>query len=612
MVLEEQILPYLEWLLGTQETAGALPSYLLVGCVLAVLAIFFGYLISASRHGLVEGGDRVYQVISNGFRELASTSPRRVWALAMVAVKEARRRRVEVALIVFLIILAFANWFLSTDNQNPAKLYVSFVLTATTYLVLGIALLMSTFSLPGDFKTKTIYTIVTKPVHATEIVLGRILGFSIVGTVMLLIIAIASYLFVSRSLSHTHEVESDSLVYARDSKGEVIGNRGRTSLDSFHRHEVEVGKDGIGKALNNHDHFHVVTSEGDKLVVGPAQGTLRARLPKYGKLSFLNRQGSEQERGINVGDEWTYRSYIEGNTQGAAIWLFEGIDESLAGDDGGLPIDLLVRVFRTHKGVIGQQISGGIIIRNPDTQLQSDLIPFAALDDKIEERSIKPKLIDTQGVERNLFEDFVTPTGRLEIRVVCLERGQYFGFAQPDLYLRLPEASPLLNYIKVYSSIWVQMIIVIGIGVVSSTILSGPVAMLFTVSFILLGFYRDFFVGIAAGDDYARYGVEKVYGGGPLEALYRIPTQMNLISELPQGWDTTIILWIDSNILQPLMLGLAQVLPDFSSYSTVDFAAFGFNVPPEKVGADLTICLAYIVGLTVVGYFLLRTREVAK
>ena len=37
------------------------------------------------------------------------------------------------------------------------------------------------FSLPADIKTKTIYTVVTKPVRPGEIVLGRIVGFSLVG-----------------------------------------------------------------------------------------------------------------------------------------------------------------------------------------------------------------------------------------------------------------------------------------------------------------------------------------------------------------------------------------------------------------------------------------------
>ena len=612
MVLEEQILPYLQWLLGDQESGpGALLSFVFTACVLAVLAIVLGYVISASRYGLVQGGDRVYHTISNGFRELFSTSLRRVWALALLAIKEARRRRVEVALVVFLIILAFANWFLSADNQNPAKLYVSFVLNAATYLVLGIALLLSTFSLPSDFKTKTIYTVVTKPVYATEIVLGRIIGFSIVGTVLLLIIAACSYLFVTRSLSHTHEVEKDSLNYAKNSDGEIIGYRGRTSHDAYHRHDTELTAEKQGTAISNYDHYHTITAEGGQMTVSATEGMIRARLPHWGKLAFRDRQGSAQPRGINVGSEWTYRTFIEGATLAEAIWTFD-VDKSMFDEDGGLPIGLIVRVFRTHKGIIGQAISGGIKVRNPESFLESELIPFAALDAKIYETTIKAKQIDTNGDQRDLLKDFVSSTGQLEIRVQCLERGQYYGFAQPDCYIRLPEASPLINYVKVYSSIWVQMIIVICIGVVASSILSGPVAMLLTVSFILLGFFRDFFVGIAVGDDFAKYGVEKVYGGGPVEAFYRIVTQMNVISKLPDDqWDTWLIQKMDY-VLQSCMLSVAQVLPDFSSFSTVSFAAYGFDVPADKVWADLSICLAYLVGLTVVGYFLLRTREVAR
>jgi hypothetical protein len=230
------------------------------------------------------------------------------------------------------------------------------------------------------------------------------------------------------------------------------------------------------------------------------------------------------------------------------------------------------------------------------------VIPFTALDAKIDERIIPRKLRGTDDKEYDLYKDFVSSNGELEIRVQCLEGGQYFGFAQPDMYLRLPDASPLLNWIKVYASIWVQMVIVIAIGVTASTLLSGPVAMLFTVSFIVLGFFRPFFVGVAMGTE---------YGGGPVESFYRLITQKNIIVKLDEGFTTTLIQGVDM-VFKSLMLTMAQVLPDFSALSTVAFAALGFDVPADKVFQDLTICLAYVIGLSILGYFLLRTREVAR
>jgi hypothetical protein len=606
MILESEILPYLQWLLtGGPGSIGALPRFLLVALGLGLLGLILGYIVAAARHGLLRGGDLVYRTVTNGVAELWQTSPRRIWALAKLAMKEAWRRRVIVALVIFFIILIFASWFLQKDHQDPAKLYISFVLTATTYLVLGIALLLSAFSLPADFKSKTIYTIVTKPVRAGEIVLGRIIGFTIVGTILLALMGICSYIFVMRSLDHTHEIEVGSLKNVTNAEGEVVGQEGRTTRDSYHRHDVELNSDGEGFTHPNYGHWHYVEKRGDRSVVLGAEGIMRARVPQWGKLTFLDRQGVPKQRGISVGSEWTYRSFIDGGTQATAIWTFDNITPALNYEDAdtsGLPIGLIVRVFRTHKGVIGQGISGSIQVRNPQTGLSSEVMPFVALDAQIDERIIPRKLRGADDKEYDLYKDFVSDTGQLEIRVQCLERGQYFGFAQPDMYLRLPDASPVLNFIKVYLTIWVQMVIVIAIGVTASTLLSGSVAMLFTVSFIVLGFFRPFFVGVALGTE---------YGGGPVESFYRLITQKNIISKLDENLTTTIIQGADW-VFRSFMLTLAQVLPDFSSLSTVSFAALGFNVPDDLVFQDLTLGLAYVIGCAVLGYFLLRTREVAR
>lgn len=606
MILEQEILPFLQWLWsGSADTIGAVPRFLLIALGLVLIGLLLGYLIAAGRRGILRGGDLVYRTITTGAKELFDTSPRRVWALARLAMKEAWRRRVVVALVVFFLVLVFASWFLRTDHQDPAKLYISFVLTATTYLVLGIALLLSAFSLPNDFKTKTIYTIVTKPVRAGEIVLGRTIGFTLVGTVLLAIMGVCSYIFVIRSLDHTHEIDLNSLKNVTNIDGEVIGQDGRTSLDAYHRHDVELNTEGGGLALSNYGHTHEIVQQGGEWVVEGADGILRARVPKWGKLTFIDRQGVPKQRGISVGSEWTYRSFIDGGTQATAIWTFDEITPALNYDDGeqsGLPIGLIVRVFRTHKGIIGKGISGLIQVRNPESDLRSDGIPFVAQDAKIDERIIPRKLTDPSGQEHDLYDDFVSSNGQLEIRVQCMEGGQYYGFAQPDLYLRLPNASPIVNLLKVYATIWVQMVIVIAVGVTASTLLSGPVAMLFTVSFIVLGFFRPFFLGVAEGTE---------YGGGPVESFYRLITQKNIISKLDESLLTTFIQGADW-VFKSFMWLVAQVLPAFSSLSTVAFAALGFDIPIDLVWQSLALCLAYVVGLAVLGYFLLRTREIAR
>ena len=126
--------------------------------------------------------------------------------------------------------------------------------------------------------------------------------------------------------------------------------------------------------------------------------------------------------------------------------------------------------------------------------------------------------------------------------------------------------------------------------------------MMFTLSFITLGFFRQFFVDVAIG---------KQVGGGPLESLYRIVTQMNQVSPLSENFGTSLIKSID-DVLKIGMQSLAFVLPDFRSFSTVSYVAYGYNIPMNQLFQDLTVCFAYVAGLFVIGYFFLRTREVAK
>src|SRR5438105_3989770 len=217
MVLENPLLPYLTWLLGYPWTDAqaildsALFRFALTAVVLAVLALVIGFLVALVRHGPLKAGDITYRVVINGFRELFLTSPRRVWAIARLAVKESIRRRVIIAPLIYIVILLFSSWYVPTGVQQPGKLFFSYVLGWTTLLILLISLLISAFSLPNDFKSKTIYTVVTKPVRSSDIVLGRILGFTIIGTVLLLVMAICSAGFVWRMLDHTHSVKIDSL-----------------------------------------------------------------------------------------------------------------------------------------------------------------------------------------------------------------------------------------------------------------------------------------------------------------------------------------------------------------------------------------------------------------
>jgi hypothetical protein len=602
MVVEEKVLPFFEWLLPSQYGGGALLQFVVLVAVLGAVGILIGYLIAAVRHGPIEAFFLTSKVLFNGFAELLRVRPSRLWAMSRLSFQEAIRRRVLVGFVLFVLLLLFAAWMLNRNSDHPATLSISFVLVSTNYLVLVMALLLSAFSLPRDISNRTIHTVVTKPVLAWEILLGRILGFAAVGTLMLVGMGVLSYLFVVRGLRHDHRVAQQQLEPIVSDSGDVLGKRGKTSLHRRlrHRHDFQVNQQGAGSTENVKDHWHpIVRDEAGVYRVGPAKGWMQARSPVYGRLRFLDRGGQPVRKGVNVGNEWTYRSFIEGGTGATAIWKFEGISETMFPDDA-LPIEMTIRVFRTYKGEIERGIAGTMVLKNPDTGLECFPIGFTAREFTVDQKNVPRKLKTAQGREIDLFNDLVS-AGELEIHIQCEERAQYYGMADADLYLRAKDGWFWANFFKGYLSIWFQMVLVISFGVMFSTMVSGPVAMMASIAAIVIGYFTDFIVGVATGD---------VEGGGPLESMYRLFTQKNVVSDLDEGVTTSVMQGTDVLLMLGMRL-VAALLPDYAGFDTTKYVAYGYNIQTALMGQHLSITLAYVLVVTLLGYFLLRTREIA-
>jgi len=604
MVLEEEIPKFAAWI------GPALLWYVFAGSLVAVFAAALAWLTQSVLYGPLAAGDRVYRGVLTGLADLAGMSPRRIWALARLAIQESLRRNVLVALALFLLIVLFAGWFLDPKSVNPGKLYLGFILGATNLLVCMVTLVLSVFSLPADIKAKAIQTVTTKPVRTGEIVLGRILGFSIVGTVLLAIMGLIGWGFVVRSVSHGHTVAVEDTIELKDVGGTVTGFEGRSSLDRGHRHRIELDAAGNGWTDNVQGHRHAVRRSGDGYAIGSAEGLLEARRPLRGSLRFLDREGRPSTKGISVGSEWTYRQYIEGGSLAAAIWKFEGISEREYAN--GLPLEMIVRVFRTYKGSIEKGIKGSVRVRNPTSGLQSDPFYFTAREFTIDSLLIPRKLASTStdgGTRQvDLFQDIVAD-GRVEVLLQCLEPAQYYGVAQADFYLRAGDGSFALNYAKSCLGILFSMLLVTAMGVMFSTFLGGPLALFATLAVVMVGQFREFiqrlFESQVTGDS------SIVPGGGPIESLYRIVTQESITVELAPSPAVQIMKTFDTFLLAPMRL-LAGIFPSLSSLGTSDFVAGGFDIPFDLVAEHGMETLGYLLAFFIAGAFCLRAREVAS
>jgi hypothetical protein len=608
MVLEEAIPRFSQWI------GPALLWYLYAASLLAVIGAAAAWLVQSAVYGPLQAGDRVYRGIISGVRDLAGMSPRRIWALARLAIQESLRRNVLVVLALFALLVIFAGWFLDPTSVNPGKLYLGFILTATNFLVCIVTLILSVFSLPADFKAKAIQTVTTKPVRTGEVVLGRMLGFSVVGTALLAVMGAVGWGFVVRSVQHGHELTAEDVIEIRSEDGALTGYEGRTSLDRGHRHRIELGADGAGRTDHIQGHRHdieAVTNGGvTSYRLTPPLGLLEARKPLRGTLAFLDRQGQPSAKGISVGAEWSYRQYIEGGKLAAAIWTFEGIDPADFPD--GLPLEMLVRVFRTHKGNIEKGIAGSVRVRNPKSGLQSDPRYFTAKEFTIDEWKVPLALSTTtaDGGTRqvDLYGDIVSD-GKVQVILQCLEPGQYFGVAQADFYLRSGNGSFAWNYLKSCLGIWFAMLLVTALGVMFSTFLAGPVALLATLSVVLVGLFRDFirrlFESQVTGDS------TLAPGGGPVESFYRLVTQTAITLDLEQTPFVTAMKGIDTVLMAPMRLG-AALFPSLSSLGTGDFVSSGFDIPLDLISAHAAETFGYLLVFFIIGALCLRAREVAS
>ncbi len=614
MVIEKEIPPFWEWLLGSSQQLGALVQWVLVMLGLLVLGMILATLIGIGHYGPTRGVRRTLARFWEGCLDLIHISPRRVLGMTRLALQEAIRRRVLVAFLLFSVILLFGGWFLDPESRNPAKQYLDFVLTATSYLVLAVAVVISAMSLPTDIARKTIYTVVTKPVRPIEIVLGRVLGFTAIGTLLLLLNGFASYIFVIRALDHRHEVDPETLqkqtVISDEGDREVL--RGETTAVFKHRHRVEIDlKTGKGQTDIVRGHWHQVWIENrggrQHYVLGPPEGMFVARIIHLADdLTFLDREGRPTKKGLNVGNQWHYRGYIEGNSRMAARWRFRNITPQRY--PKGLPLEMTLSVFRAHKGDIERGILGSIVLENPRTGMRSVAQNFIAREYSVFQMLI-PRFLKAKDPENpdlelevDLFDSLVD-NGELIIEIQCLESRQYFGMAKPDLYIKVTDGSFRINFLKGLYTIWLQMFLMVAAGVMFSTFLNAAIALLSAGAFTLGGIYSQQILYLATE--------EQIIGGRSFEAAYRLLTGTPISAPLEEGPVQTLLLTLDAGMRWVYWV-IGHMLPDITSLGDVRWVTSGYDIPTNNLLVKTFVVLGFVVPLLIIGHFILKSRELAK
>jgi hypothetical protein len=253
----------------------------------------------------------------------------------------------------------------------------------------------------------------------------------------------------------------------------------------------------------------------------------------------------------------------------------------------------LGKAFTDHEAALRKEI----------VDVAVELNPFEIAEYKGNQQVIDRKLpASSSGTgQLDLFDDLVHG-GRLRVEVRGLERGQYLGMARPDLFIRLPDRPFLSGFSKAIFANWLMMVLVVVIGVTASCFLKSPIAAIVTFTLIIVG----------TGDrhDFMDHLVHnEVSGGGAVESIYRIGTHKNQTTELDDSVGVTVMQAVDKPLFGALWLSF-HVIPDFNPYQVTRYVAYGFDVPwSSSILTCLFNTLAYFLPCVVLGYFMLRLRE---
>ena len=487
------------------------------------------------------------------------------------------------AVCIFLLFFLFYDWFRPHKPEDQLRGYVQDTFGWMTLFLLLIAAILASFSIPRDIRQQTIHTIITKPVERFEIVLGRFLGFTMLMTLVLLVMSTVSLLYV------VHGIDPDAAAETLKAREPLYGDLSFEGTPRADRGE-SVGREWDYRSY----------------IAGP----------------------------------------ILGQSSQAAIWTFNDIPTKF-GQRSSVPCEYTFDIYRTTKGYEGVGIQCGLVFtswrlqKGNEEKYRADRLEERKNSAGRSDMEIDNKLAEKYGyfevpstnitdyhtmsvqVPGKLFEHAAQSDPELkkellrrnqsiaplQVRVKCISTTQYLGMAKYDLYFRSDDPNGghdrlwfALNFYKAATGLWLRLCLVTGLATVFSTYLSGVISLLSTGLLYLFGLMIGFIQEV---------GTRKNVGGGPTEAALRLvrrealaaPLEDTSLNTIAKSWDDYFGMFVR---------GLVNVIPDVDRSDLVSFVAEGFNIGPGQLILTCLLMAGYLLPWFLLGYYLIKWREIAS
>ncbi len=119
-----------------------------------------------------------------------------IWAVATNTIKQALRLKIAAVFIVLLVVLLPVMGVSMTGDgtlKGRLQTFVSYGLSLTNLLLCLLTIIVSIYTLTSDIQQRQIYTVITKPVRRYQLLIGKLLGVLLLSTALLVLFSAIIY-----------------------------------------------------------------------------------------------------------------------------------------------------------------------------------------------------------------------------------------------------------------------------------------------------------------------------------------------------------------------------------------------------------------------------------
>ena len=446
---------------------------------------------------------------------------RSIWAVAIITLKQAVRIKIAVVFIILLmVLLPLMGISMTGDGTLKGKLqtFASYGFSLTGFLLSLLTIVVSVYSLTSDIKQRQIYTVLTKPIRRFQFLFGKLLGIILLDVALLALFSAVIYAII---------IYTPKFYKSNQAELEQVNNELFTARAGLIPPEVDVTQEV--------ENTYKRLEKTGQLPLGVSDN--KASREKY--IKSLTQRIRFSKQVVEAGHE--------------LVWEFNNIK----------PIDPNESLFIRFKYDVSRnppdlQILGGwtVVDNRPikyGEQLKTPIYRFGRKD-----------LIRTFH-EIEVPADVVAEDGYLSVGFFNVPLNNTVVIFPPEDGLEVLYKADTFtaNFLRAVLLILLRLIFLACLGILASTFLSFPVAILFCLAIFFTGTISDFCL---ESFDYLSTNLSSVYSYTVMPIVQLLPhfDRFNptkfLVPARLLSWPLVVSVFLSLICIKALLLWLAALL----------------------------------------------------